>query len=111
MRDTYRERRDALVAAVAESFDGAAVTGLDAGHHALLRLPDGVDEGQVVSAAAAVGIAVRGLSDYRVAADDDAPAAPLPPALVIGFGNVTAREIRDGIAVLGKLVSAELARR
>jgi hypothetical protein len=29
----------------------------------------------------------------------------LPPALVIGFGNVTTNQIREGIAVLGELVA------
>ena len=84
---------------------GASITGLDAGHHALLQLPAGVDEGQVVAQARAEGVAVRGLGDYRVTADDEAPGAALPPALVIGFGNVTTRQIREGIGVLGELVA------
>lgn len=103
VRDTYRQRRDALVAAVAERLEGASIAGLDAGHHALLQLPAGVDEERVVAHAAAEGIAVRGLSDYRVTPDDEAPRDPLPPALVIGFGNVTTRQIREGIGVLGEL--------
>ena len=52
------------------------------------------------------GVAVRGLGDYRVTPDDEAPGDPLPPALVIGFGNVTTRQIREGIGVLGELVAA-----
>lgn len=104
VRDSYRQRRDALVAAVAEHLEGASITGLEAGHHALLRLPAGVDEERVVAHAAAEGIAVRGLSDYRVTPDDEASRDPLPPALVIGFGNVTTRQIREGIGVLGELL-------
>ncbi|HEX6151809.1 PLP-dependent aminotransferase family protein [Nocardioides sp.] len=106
VRDRYRQRRDALVAAVAETMAGATITGLDAGHHALLRLPAGVDEERVVRHAGAAGVAVRGLSDYRVTPDDEAPRDVLPPALVIGFGNVTTRQIREGIGVLGELVAA-----
>jgi GntR family transcriptional regulator/MocR family aminotransferase len=106
VRDSYRQRRDALVSAVAENMEGATITGLDAGHHALLRLPAGVDEERVVAHARAAGIAVRGLSDYRVTPDDEAPRDPLPAALVIGFGNVTTRQIREGIGVLGELVAA-----
>ena len=105
VRDSYRQRRDALVAAVDEHVAGASVTGLDAGHHALLQLPAGVDEGQVVARAGAEGVALRGLGDYRVTADDEVPGAALPPALVIGFGNVTTRQIREGIGVLGALVA------
>ena len=105
VRDSYRQRRDALVSAVAENMEGATITGLDAGHHALLQLPAGVDEGRIVAHARAAGIAVRGLSDYRVTPDDEAPRDLLPPALVIGFGNVTTRQIREGIGVLGDLVT------
>lgn len=103
VRAPYQQRRDALVAAVAQHLEGATIAGLDAGHHALLQLPHGVDEERVVAHAAAEGIAVRGLSDYRVTPDDEAPRDPLPPALVIGFGNVTTRQIREGIGVLGEL--------
>ena len=106
VRDSYGQRRDALVAAVAEHVGGASVTGLDAGHHALLQLPAGVDEERVVAGAAAAGVAVRGLSDYRVTPDDQAPGVDLPPALVIGFGNVTVRQIREAMSVLGELVAA-----
>jgi GntR family transcriptional regulator/MocR family aminotransferase len=105
VRDSYRRRRDVLVAAVAQRVPGAAITGLDAGHHALLQLPAGVDEAQIVARARTEGIAVRGVGDYRVTADDEAPRDPLPPALVIGFGNVTTRQIREGIGVLGALVA------
>lgn len=105
VRDTYRQRRDALVTAVSEQMEGASIFGLDAGHHALLQLPAGVDEQRVVEQAAAEGIAVRGIGDYRVTPDDEAPRDPEPPALVIGFGNVTTRQIRDGIGVLGALVA------
>ena len=106
VRDCYRRRRDALVSAVAESMAGATITGLDAGHHVLLRLPAGVDEDRVVAHARAEGIAVRGVSDYRVTPDDAVPCDLPRPALVIGFGNVTPRQIRDGIGVLGELVAA-----
>lgn len=106
VRDNYRQRRDALVSAVAESMAGATITGLDAGHHVLLRLPAGVDEARVVAHARAAGIALRGLSDYRVTPDDEASPDLVSAALIIGFGNVTTRQIRDGIGVLGELVAA-----
>jgi GntR family transcriptional regulator/MocR family aminotransferase len=109
VRDSYRQRRDALVAAVDEHVEGASTTGLDAGHHALLRLPAGIDERRVVERARAQGVVVRGLSDYRVTADDEAPGVMLPPALVIGFGNVTPSQIREGIGVLGELVATGAA--
>ena len=105
VRDRYRRRRDALVSAVAESMAGATITGLDAGHHALLQLPTGTDEQRVVAQARAAGLVVRGLGEYRVTPDDATAARPFPPALVIGFGNVSTGHIRDGIGVLGALVT------
>jgi GntR family transcriptional regulator / MocR family aminotransferase len=84
---------------------GTTITGLDAGHHVLLRLPAGVDEERVAARACAAGIDVRGLGDYRVTPDDAAPRELVPASLVIGFGNVTSRQIREGIAVLGELVA------
>jgi GntR family transcriptional regulator / MocR family aminotransferase len=109
VRNSYRERRDALIAAVDEHLEGASITGLDAGHHALLRLPAGVEESRVVAGARARGVAVRGLGDYRVAADDEAPGVLLPPALVIGFGNLTTSQIREGIGALGELLATGAA--
>jgi GntR family transcriptional regulator/MocR family aminotransferase len=105
VRDVYRQRRDTLLAAVGTHIEGASVTGLDAGQHALLRLPSHVDERRVARQAQAEGIAVRTLSEYRVSADDAAPPTELPPALVVGFGNVTETQIRDGIGILGRLVA------
>ena len=82
------------------------VLGLEAGHHALLQLPATVDEDRVVAGAAAEGVVVRGLGEYRVTPDDASTGRELPPALVIGFGNVTTRQFRHGIGVLAALVAA-----
>ncbi|MGV8966394.1 MAG: PLP-dependent aminotransferase family protein [Cellulomonas sp.] len=103
VRDSYRHRRDALVEAVAECVDGASIMGLDAGHHVLLQLPAGIVEEQVATQARNKGVGVRGLNEYRVTADDELPGITLPPALVIGFGNVSTGQIREGIGVLGGL--------
>ena len=105
VRDSYRQRRDSLVAAVTEHLPRASLTGLDAGHHTLLRLPADVDETQIVALAQARGVGLRGLGDYRVTADIGPPNRVLPPALVIGFGNLTTRQIREGIAVLGEIIT------
>jgi GntR family transcriptional regulator / MocR family aminotransferase len=105
VRDSYRQRRDALVAAVAKHLNGASITGLDAGHHALLQLPAGIDEQRLMTQAWARGVAVRGLNDYRVTPDDGRPSVFQPPALVIGFGNLTTSQIHEGVSVLGESIS------
>jgi GntR family transcriptional regulator/MocR family aminotransferase len=107
VRDVYRQRRDVLVEAVATHMPGTAIRGLEAGHHVLLQLPDGVDEGRIAALAAEHSIAVRGVNEYRVRADGGEPREPWPAALVIGFGNVTPSRIQHGIGVLGSLVAAD----
>jgi GntR family transcriptional regulator / MocR family aminotransferase len=106
VREIYRTRRDVLVAAIEAEFGAAArLHGLAAGCHALLRLPDGVSEQAVVQAARSMSTGVRGLSDYRFGAGSTpTPPHPWSPALVLGFGNVTANQIRRGIRVLAEAV-------
>jgi GntR family transcriptional regulator/MocR family aminotransferase len=62
-----------------------------------LRLPDGSSERTVGATAAAAGVRVRPLGDYRFA-----DTAPLAPALVLGFGNVAEQQIRRGIRVIAE---------
>jgi GntR family transcriptional regulator/MocR family aminotransferase len=76
----YRRRRDQLVDRLAPV---AAVTGIAAGLHALVRLPDASAEAQVVAAAARRGLAVGGLSGYWHAVAGTGQ----PAGLVVGFGT------------------------
>ena len=104
MKDIYRRRRDILTSAVTEHTPGLRLVGLAAGCHALLELPAGVAEDDVVHSALRRGVRVYGLSRYRV----DAPRAgeaDVPAALVLGFGNVNEERILRGVAVLGELLS------
>ncbi|GAB2598621.1 PLP-dependent aminotransferase family protein [Streptomyces capparidis] len=78
----YRRRRDRLVAELARRAPRARVTGVAAGLHVLVRLPDGADEAEVVRRAAARGLALYGLADFGFR-----PAPGAPPALVVGYGT------------------------
>ena len=100
MRDIYRFRRDVLAAEVERAFGSGRLGGLAAGCHALLRLPEGSDERSVAKTAAAEGVHAQPLGSYRVPSEATT-GEPLPPALVIGFGNVDEEEIRRGIRVIG----------
>ena len=65
-RLAYRRRRDHLVAEVRRHVPQARVTGVAAGLHALLELPAGVDEDDIVARAAARhDLALEGLRPYR----------------------------------------------
>ncbi|MDA0165904.1 PLP-dependent aminotransferase family protein [Solirubrobacter ginsenosidimutans] len=81
-RRDYRERRDALVAALEERLPQCRVTGVAAGLHFLLRLPPGTDEAAVVARLAERRVRVRGLGGYRLAPN------PGDPALVVGYGRL-----------------------
>ena len=104
MREVYRRRRDVLAGAVAEHAPGLRLVGLEAGCHAVLELPPGLAEADVVRSALRRAVRVHGLSRYRVDAPRAAEAT-VPAALVLGFGNVPEERILRGIAVLGEIMS------
>jgi GntR family transcriptional regulator/MocR family aminotransferase len=125
MRLRYRERRAALLDAVAVAVGRAPgpvgplggtgplegtgppggtgparpLGGAPAGLHTLVILPDGADENAVVRAAAARGVGVAGLRAHY--AD---PEAPADPGLVLGYGNLSVPAIRRGVALLAAAV-------
>ena len=105
VREIYRARRDVLAAEAELAFGPGRLHGLAAGCHALLRLPDGTSERAVVATAATMGVRVNGLGRLPVrAADADAEPDPRPPALVLGFGNVSEHQISRGIRTLAEAV-------
>jgi GntR family transcriptional regulator / MocR family aminotransferase len=81
-RLAYRRRRDRLVAALRGAALPVRVTGIAAGLHALLELPAGQPEADVVARAARRGLAVEGLGPYQAAGG-----RPRPAALVVGYGT------------------------
>ncbi|MEV6786343.1 PLP-dependent aminotransferase family protein, partial [Streptomyces sp. NPDC051098] len=81
MRLRYRRRRDQLVAALAERAPDISVSGIAAGLHAVLELPDGT-EPAVVQAAGRQGLSVSGLSSFR---HEDVTSGR--DALVVGYAT------------------------
>ena len=73
--------------------------GIEAGLHILLELPPGVDEAKVVERAAAAGVRVQGLADFT-------RAHPGPPALVLGYGLPSIRELREAVEVIASATAA-----
>lgn len=97
VRSRYRAKRALLLEAVAATAPGLRVRGIAAGLHALLELPAGVEEEPVIAAADAAGVTVHGLGSFtRVHRP--------PPALVVGYGLPSERQLREGIAVIGAAV-------
>ena len=100
MRKVYAGKRDALVEALTEHAPTARLTGLAAGFHAVLDLPPGADEAAVVAEAARRKIGLYGMNPYRTGSYKTLP------QLVIGFGTLSERQIRQGIATIGDLLRA-----
>jgi len=98
MRLRYRQRRDALLAALAAESPDARAGGIAAGVFVPVRLPDGADEDAVLSAAAARGVGVEGFATHVVA-------RPAPAGLVLGYGNVSEPAIAKAIALLAEAVA------
>ncbi len=99
MRAVYAARRQTLVDALARHAPDVELAGLAAGFHAVARLPDGIDEPALVSAAAERSIKLHPMSWYR------ADGATEPSELVLGFGNLTDGEIERGIATIAGLLT------
>ncbi|MCK7626384.1 PLP-dependent aminotransferase family protein [Streptomyces sp. RS10V-4] len=101
----YRERRDALAAALAAHCPGAAVTGIAAGLHAIVALPERYGpEGALLVRARRAGLAVRPLSAYAWSGGPASAGAPDGRVrLVLGYAHLTPARIGRGVAVLGRL--------
>jgi GntR family transcriptional regulator/MocR family aminotransferase len=80
-RLAYRRRRDRLVAALRRQVPEARISGIAAGLHALVELPAGVREDDVVARAGERGLALQGLGKYAYGAHTH------PSALVVGYAK------------------------
>ena len=95
-RGVYRERRDALVAALARRLPDCPPAGVAAGLHLIVHLPAGTDEAAVVERARLRGVGLYALAEHRI--------EPGPPALLLGYGRVAEPAIDRGIAELAAAI-------
>ncbi|MFE6197423.1 PLP-dependent aminotransferase family protein [Streptomyces sp. NPDC057838] len=97
----YRERRDALVAALEADFPGSRVSGIAAGLHVIATLPEryGPEE-RFLARVAADGVAVRPVSAYAHAPDRDAGAKEV--RLVLGYAHLPPARIAEGVRLMAR---------
>jgi GntR family transcriptional regulator/MocR family aminotransferase len=95
MRALYQGRREDLLEALAKHLPEARPSGSAAGLFELVGLPDGVDEPALIRAAAARGVGIEGLSLHRFTPSG-------PPGVLLGFGNLSAPAIEQGVRLLGE---------
>ncbi|WP_419992963.1 PLP-dependent aminotransferase family protein [Streptomyces boninensis] len=92
-RREYKTRRDTLVAALAEHFPGAEVSGIAAGLHVIVTLPEGYGpERDFTARALRAGVEVLGLSSYGTV-----PAGDPRVRLVLGYAHLAPSEIAHGV--------------
>jgi GntR family transcriptional regulator/MocR family aminotransferase len=98
-RRIYRERRDALVAALARELPGVRVEGVSAGLQAFVTLPPGWDSAEVAAAARRHGIGVHPLADEL--ADPELRRR----SLVLGYALFRPDHIDEAIRALAAAVA------
>ena len=98
-RLAYRRRRDRLAAMVRRHAPQVAVTGIAAGLQALLSLPSGQNEDDIIAQAAARGLAIDGLSSYHTGGPQHGP------ALVIGYGRPADHAFTTALARLAAVLA------
>jgi GntR family transcriptional regulator/MocR family aminotransferase len=98
-RREYHARRNALIGALSSSLPDARVGGASAGLHLIAWLPQDADEAAIGEAAARRGVAVHTLHK------DCAITAPRPPALLLGYGLISAQAIPRAVRELAKAAS------
>jgi GntR family transcriptional regulator / MocR family aminotransferase len=103
VRLAYRRRRDRLVATLRSEAPRVRVTGIAAGLHAVLRLPPGQREEDLVARAARHGLAVEGLGAYSMGAHREGP------ALVVGYATPPAHAYTTALARLCAVLTAAAA--
>ncbi|HET8779583.1 MAG TPA: PLP-dependent aminotransferase family protein [Agromyces sp.] len=93
LRGVYRGRLRAVESRIAVALPECRVTGLAAGLHCLLELPEGTDEMRVSEQAARLGVRFNGLESFRLAGTSWRH----PPAMVIGYGAPPAHRFDEAI--------------
>ena len=98
MRPVYRRRRDVLLTALRDRLPQLRPAGIAAGLHLVAWLPSDVDEAEVVAAAADRGVAVHGVTPYRLASTG-------PGGLIFGYSALSEQSIVDGVTLIADAVA------
>ena len=101
VRRTMRERREALVTAVRTYLPSARITGVAAGLHVTVELPQGGSDLELVERARALGLAPLALSELTRRADG-------PQGLVLGYAPHSPHELARAVRALA-LVAGDKA--
>ncbi len=98
-RKIYKTRHDALISALKGFGNKVCIMGENAGMHLVVRFNYRLTEKELMEVAERLGIKVAGLSKHRIGKED---ANTYLAALLIGYGNISEENIKEGIRVLKK---------
>ena len=101
-RRAFRTRRDLLVAELGRRLPDCAVSGVAAGLHLVVHLPADVDASAIVRQAEPRGVHVVDAASYRTGGTG-------PPALVLGYGNITDSLVTEAVSVLADIITSRRA--
>ena len=100
MRVHYRRRRDELTQILATTHPAIRLTGISAGLHATIYLPEpGLSEYQVFARAARASIGLHLLGTYR-----HNPPQPRPQAIIVGYGTPASNAYQPALRALSELL-------
>jgi GntR family transcriptional regulator/MocR family aminotransferase len=98
MRNIYKKKREALTTEIAHTGSPMEVVGADAGLHLILRVDNGMSEGQLVDSAFRAGVRVYGLSKYYL----DKEYLNKTPELLLGYATMGEEEIVRAVGILNR---------
>ena len=96
VRRAFRIRRDLLVAELEQRLPACEVSGVAAGLHLVVQLPEAMQPSAMVREAQKHGVHVVDLDRYRVSGSG-------PPALVLGYGNITDALVPEAVSILADI--------
>lgn len=100
MRKVYKEKHELLLEELKPFLKNFSLTGENAGLHVLLTDKRGRSEAELKEAAARAGVRVYGISEALVEKKDDWDCGKAPATVLLGFGGLTAEQIKSGMALL-----------
>lgn len=102
MRGIYKGKHDVLLQLLKGKKWVYRVYGDHAGLHMAVELNCALTETEVIARAEACGMCVQGMSGCYIAGKEKPDERPI---LLLGFGNLTEKEIREGVEILERCVA------
>jgi len=96
MRKLYKGKHDQLVQALKIFRDKISIEGENGGLHLVLRFLSNASEQEIIDAAGKKSIKLYGLWEHYITK----PELPAAPSILLGYANMTEKNIQDGIHAL-----------